>query len=142
MKFLHLAVVFVTTFLSEASALELTIELTGLESRDGNILYAVYTDETSFLSGADNAFASGFLLLSDTNGVPEITLSLEEGQYAVSVIHDENGNGELDIGAFGIPTEGYGFSQNPKTNLAPPIFSETRLELKRTDKTIEIRIKY
>lgn len=142
MKCVPIAAVLVTTMLPEASALELTIELTGLENNNGSLLYAVYADEESFLSGADTALANGFLPLSDKSETPEITVSLDPGQYAVAVFHDENANGKLDTGAFSIPVEGYGFSQNPNTNTAPPSFSETRVVLDESDKTIEVQLKY
>ncbi len=45
------------------------------------------------------------------------------GSYAMAVIHDENMNGELDTQWAGIPTEGYGFSNNPKALLGAPSFS-------------------
>ena len=36
------------------------------------------------------------------------------GTYALTVIHDENMNGKLDTNRLGIPTEGYGFSNDAK----------------------------
>src|SRR5688572_1212349 len=44
---------------------------------------------------------------------------LAEGTYALSVIHDENGNGRLDR-SLGIPREGFGFSRNPRIRMGPP----------------------
>ena len=44
------------------------------------------------------------------------------GTYAIGVIHDENMNGELDANRFGIPTEGYGFSNDARALLGPPAF--------------------
>ncbi|MDG1427859.1 MAG: DUF2141 domain-containing protein [Crocinitomicaceae bacterium] len=40
--------------------------------------------------------------------------SLKKGCYAISAINDENSNRDLDR-FWGIPTEGYAFSNNPKT---------------------------
>jgi uncharacterized protein (DUF2141 family) len=39
------------------------------------------------------------------------------GKYAIVVYHDENANGHFDQNAFGMPMEGYGFSNN-----AAPLF--------------------
>jgi uncharacterized protein (DUF2141 family) len=44
------------------------------------------------------------------------------GDYAISLFHDENGNGKLDT-RFGIPSEGVGFSRNPRLMFGPPSFS-------------------
>ena len=46
------------------------------------------------------------------------------GTYAMAVVHDENMNGKLDTNWFGLPTEGYGFSNNAKAVLSAPSFSE------------------
>jgi uncharacterized protein (DUF2141 family) len=45
------------------------------------------------------------------------------GIYAMAVIHDENMNGKLDTRWPGIPTEGYGFSNDAKGILGAPSFS-------------------
>jgi uncharacterized protein (DUF2141 family) len=45
------------------------------------------------------------------------------GTYALAVIHDENSNGKLDTNWLGIPTEGYGFSNDAKGMLGAPSFS-------------------
>jgi len=44
------------------------------------------------------------------------------GRYALAVIHDENMNGKLDTNWAGIPTEGYGFSNDAKAILTAPSF--------------------
>jgi uncharacterized protein (DUF2141 family) len=44
------------------------------------------------------------------------------GTYALAVIHDENVNGKLDTNALGIPTEGYGFSNDAKAWFGAPTF--------------------
>jgi uncharacterized protein (DUF2141 family) len=45
------------------------------------------------------------------------------GTYALAVFHDENMNGKLDTNWLGIPTEGYGFSNDVKALLGAPPFS-------------------
>jgi uncharacterized protein (DUF2141 family) len=48
---------------------------------------------------------------------------ISPGTYALAVIHDQNMNGKLDTNIFGIPTEGYGFSNGAKALLHAPAFS-------------------
>ena len=50
-------------------------------------------------------------------------VDIPPGTYALAVIHDENMNGKLDTNWLGIPTEGYGFSNDAKAMLGPPSFS-------------------
>lgn len=45
------------------------------------------------------------------------------GTYALAVVHDENFNGKLDTNFLGIPTEGYGFSNDATAALGAPSFS-------------------
>jgi uncharacterized protein (DUF2141 family) len=63
------------------------------------------------------------------------------GDYAVSVIHDENGNGRLDK-FVGIPREGFGFSRNPRMRMGPPRFDECRVSVPAAGARETIRMKY
>ena len=47
---------------------------------------------------------------------------LSPGTYALAVIHDENSDGKLNTNWLGIPTEGYGFSNDARGLLGPPTF--------------------
>ena len=49
--------------------------------------------------------------------------AISPGTYALAVIHDENSNGKLDTNWLGIPTEGYGFSNDAKAVLGTPSFA-------------------
>lgn len=53
---------------------------------------------------------------------------LPSGSYAVALFHDENGNGKLDK-RFGIPLEGFGFSNNPRILFGPPSFATARIRV-------------
>jgi uncharacterized protein (DUF2141 family) len=46
------------------------------------------------------------------------------GRYAMAVVHDENMNGKLDTSWFGLPTEGYGFSNDAKAVFSAPSFAD------------------
>jgi len=48
------------------------------------------------------------------------------GTYAVACFHDENGNGKLDTGIFGIPKEGTVVSNHAKGFMGPPSFDKAR----------------
>lgn len=57
---------------------------------------------------------------------------LPSGSYAVSVIQDENSNGSLDLNTFGVPTEGYGASNNVLPATSAPRFTDSTLTLDGT----------
>jgi uncharacterized protein (DUF2141 family) len=72
-----------------------------------------------FLHYATNIMA---IKIRDTHARCDF-LYIPPGTYALAVIHDENMNGKLDTKWFGIPTEGYGFSNKANAVFGPPSFS-------------------
>ena len=68
--------------------------------------------------------------------------SLPLGTYAVSVFHDENEDGQINQGGFGIPLEGFGFSQNPAITTRAPEFSETAIIVVGAETKTEIELIY
>lgn len=68
--------------------------------------------------------------------------SLPLGTYAVSVFHDENEDGQINQGGFGIPLEGFGFSQNPSITTRAPEFSETAIIVVGAETKTEIELIY
>jgi uncharacterized protein (DUF2141 family) len=53
---------------------------------------------------------------------------VQPGAYAISLFHDENGNGRFDTFA-GIPREGFGFSRNPTVRFGAPRFRQVVIDL-------------
>jgi uncharacterized protein (DUF2141 family) len=64
------------------------------------------------------------------------------GAYALAVIHDENMNGKLDTSWLGIPSEGYGFSNDVKALLGPPSFAAARFPYDGRNLEMTIRLEY
>ncbi|MDX2014903.1 MAG: DUF2141 domain-containing protein [Myxococcaceae bacterium] len=58
--------------------------------------------------------------------------NLPAGDYAVSVIQDENANGNLDNNVLGVPLEGYGVSNNVIPPTSAPRWSDARLTVDST----------
>ncbi len=63
------------------------------------------------------------------------------GDYAITVLHDENRNFKPDF-MLGIPREGVGFSRNPVLRMGPPSFAAARFAVPAAPVAQEIRIKY
>jgi uncharacterized protein (DUF2141 family) len=64
------------------------------------------------------------------------------GRYALAVVHDENMNGKLDTNHLGIPTEGYGFSNDVKGLLGPPSFAAASFAYDGRNLELTIRLEY
>ena len=54
---------------------------------------------------------------------------LPQGEYAIALYHDENKDDECNRNFFGIPKEGYGFSNNIKPTFSAPSFEDTKFQL-------------
>jgi uncharacterized protein (DUF2141 family) len=67
--------------------------------------------------------------------------ALPSGRYAVALFHDENGNGKLDT-RFGIPTEGVGFSRNPRLMFGPPGFAAAEFAVTNQAVSETVKVKY
>jgi uncharacterized protein (DUF2141 family) len=64
------------------------------------------------------------------------------GTYALAVFHDENMNGQLDTNHLGIPTEGYGFSNDVKGVFGAPAFSAASFAYDGQNLALTIRLQY
>jgi uncharacterized protein (DUF2141 family) len=64
------------------------------------------------------------------------------GTYALVAIHDENMNGKLDTNLLGIPTEGYGFSNDVKALLGAPSFSAASFQYNGETLDLTISLHY
>lgn len=64
----------------------------------------------------------------------------EPGQFAISIYHDRNANGDFDKNALGLPAEPWGLSNNPKVRFGPPAVTETLFEVS-ADQSAHVHIK-
>jgi len=113
--------------------------LTGLRSAAGEVRVCLWREAQSF---PDCRRGHNVRMIA-APAAPEVRLELsdlEPGSYAVSAIHDENGNRRLDRTMVGIPTEGVGFSHNPRLMFGPPPFDKARFDAAgETTQTIRMR---
>ncbi|MDX2052710.1 MAG: DUF2141 domain-containing protein [Polyangiaceae bacterium] len=68
---------------------------------------------------------------------------LPKGTYAVAVVHDENGNGKLDTNFLGMPTEGWGTTNNVKPLMSAPTFEDSKVKLPEHKRlALRVRLNY
>jgi uncharacterized protein (DUF2141 family) len=121
---------------SRPKLLTLRVRVTGLRNADGKVLAALYSNSEGFPSQPDKAFKKLELTVEGTAAIGTFA-DLRPGTYAVSVIHDEDGDGKLNTNFIGMPKEGVGASG--KASLGPPTFDGSKFEL--TDEKTEVQIK-
>lgn len=66
---------------------------------------------------------------------------LPDGTYAMTAFHDQNSNDRLDTGLFGIPQEGFAFSNNPGVFFGPPSYTKSKFKL-QGNKKLKLKFKY
>lgn len=106
---------------------EIRLKVTGVTSDAGDILYAIYTDESSFLK-FDKVFKAGSQKAVEGETNLHIT-DIPDGYYAIAIFHDENGNTKLDTNMLGIPKEEVAFSKGEMKMFGPPKFDECAFTL-------------
>lgn len=111
---------------STAYAADLTVDLSNIASTRGTLHIGV-ADSQATWDGKNNFVAAASRKPSG-NEETVFFADLAPGTYAVKVMHDENDNGKLDLGAYGIPAEGYGFSNNPQV-MREATFEEAAFEV-------------
>ena len=110
-------------------AVDLTLEVEGLQASrtpGSALLVGIYTEAGQWLNHA--ASGQRFALDAAVDGKVTVVLkNLPEGRLALSLYHDANGNGRLDMTGTGLPTEPYGFSNNAVGSYGPPTFEQSAL---------------
>lgn len=132
---LGIGVATLSLFAQETSENKVKIVIKKLESAEGSVRVTLFNTEEDWLE-------KGISKSVQVNNKKEVTVEFEnvvKGTYAVSVIHDENSNGELDTN-FGIPSEPYGFSNNARGMFGPASFEDSKFEVAGS-KQIEIDVK-
>ena len=100
----------------------LSLHVAGVKSDDGNVCFAIYSNESSFLK-YDEVFKFGSQKAVKGKTTIEIE-DLPNGNYAVAIFHDANGNKNLDTNMLGIPKEDIAFSRGKMKMFGPPKFDE------------------
>ncbi|GAA4959240.1 DUF2141 domain-containing protein [Algibacter aquimarinus] len=123
------------SFAQTDSTVDVTVNISNLNSNDGKVFVGLYNTKESFLN-------KGYKYLSTEikNNSSTVTFKdVPNGIYAISMYHDENGNNKMDSNFLGIPKEDYGCSNNAKGFMGPPKWEDAKFEIK--DKPITQNIK-
>src|SRR5688572_9305143 len=101
------------------------VTVTNIKDAKGNIRVGLFNNEDDFLEKA----IEGKVVKSTGTDVTVVFENLKPGDYAVSIIHDENENGDIDKNFLGIPKEGFGFGNNAMGSFGPPDFKDAKVSV-------------
>lgn len=116
----------------------LTVNIKNLKNSDGDILVGLYDNDSNF----PRKVSTGKVIKVTEKEMHVTFPDIKPGNYAVSVLHDENQNKDMDQGTLGIPKEGYGFSNNVMGVMGPPSFRKASFHVPDGDSSITIKMKY
>jgi uncharacterized protein (DUF2141 family) len=114
----------------------LTVRVVGLASSEGLVRLALHDSPDSWKRRAEPLHGASLPVedLACTWELPD----LPPGTYAVRAYHDLDGDGEIDTGALGRPTEPHGYSGQRRGRFGPPGWKKARFELGAEPLVIEV----
>lgn len=137
-KHLSMFVFLLMTSLICRAQSNLTVNIERIKNSNGDILIGLYDSTSRF----PRKVSTG-KVIKVTGKEMRVTFSdIKPGNYAVSVLHDENQNKDMDQGKLGIPKEGYGFSNNVMGFMGPPSFRKASFNVPKGDSSITINMRY
>jgi uncharacterized protein (DUF2141 family) len=115
----------------------LTVVIRNIRNDKGTVAAALYQSDEEFMKKTWQTRSAP----SRKGEVQLVFENIPAGEYAISVMHDVNKNGELDKNALGIPKEGFGFSNDAAGTFGPPGFDKGKFTIPR-EKVLIITMKY
>lgn len=119
---------------SSALAQDLNVNISDVHAGKGTLRVAVFNEE-----GYMSSVVTSALVEARSKNAVVVFKNLKPGTYAVAVIQDEDNDGALNKGMFGIPSEPFGFSNLTSMPMGTPSFEDTSFELKE-DTTVKIKM--
>jgi len=126
-----------------AAAATLEIAVTGVRNAAGLVRLCLWTAPNGFPDCTDPQASARREMAPARPG--EVTFRLDHimpGTYAVTVFHDERETGKVATNFLGIPRDGLGASNDPKSRFGPPSFADAAFRLGTADARIAVTMVY
>jgi len=120
---------------------QLIVKISGLRNHTGELFVSLFSGREGFPDDPDMALINRHQPITGDSG-NIVFDDLPYGDYAISLLHDENLDGRMNTSIVGAPREGFGFSGNPKSKMGPPEYDETRFLLLIPEKKMNIVVQY
>jgi uncharacterized protein (DUF2141 family) len=119
----------------------LSFTIRGLRSRQGLVYASLYSKAQGFPEDLSAVIAVGEAAIGGASATI-VFRGLAPGRYAMAYFHDENGNKRMDKGMFGLPLEGYGFSNDARGFMGPPSFEAAAFDYDGGSLDLSVSIVY
>lgn len=111
------------TVFAQSSCPGIHVNIPNIKNTTGNIACGIFESSAGFPNKFLGSAKAVVIRKFHKTKVQCNFSNIPPGTYAIAVIHDENMNGELDTNWFGVPKEGYGFSNTTIDEFGSPAFS-------------------
>lgn len=119
----------------------LTVDISNIQNDKGQIGCSLYSKDDGFPSKPNKADAMMFVK-SKAGKATCVFKGVKAGKYAVSVMHDEDKDGELKTSMVGRPKEWWGVSNNvPPERFGPPKYEAALFSYTGDPKTIKVKLR-
>lgn len=118
----------------------LVVRIADLRNHDGQLIFGVFRAARGFPS--DAARSVNWQVRAARGDSGRFEVELPPGEYAASILHDENANNKMDQNLIGVPTEGYGVTNNPKPRFRAAKFKEALFTLPPSGAEVTISVQY
>lgn len=116
---------------------QLTVTINNIKPVEGELYIAIYDNEDTFMDIDRIAFREIIPVSTETESI--IFTNIPDGEYAIAVFQDLNGNGELDKKGMGLPKEPFGFSNDARGKTGPPKYEKAKFSFSG-DMNISIKL--
>ncbi len=125
---------------------KITIYIENLENFNGSIVVLFYNQDDGYPTKLDKAFLQFSFKISNLTKYQDSYIieipDIAYGEYAISLFHDANSNNKIDTNWIGIPKEGLGGSNNPKSRFGPPKYKDAKFIHNQENTVLNIKINY
>ena len=124
------------------NAQTIDVVIKNIRNTKGQLCLAIFADETGFKS-EKTCWKMTCLKKDIVKGEFHIQIPFRCGEWAFSVLDDENKSGKMEYNLIGMPREGFGFSDYYLTGFHKPLFKDFSFKIAQNEtKTIIVRMKY
>ena len=120
----------------------INLNIKAIRSTKGEMCVAIFSDENGFKS-EEPIWESKYSKSNIQIDILKIQIPFKTGHFAISVLDDENCSGKMEYSIFGIPLEGFGFSNYYHKSLRKPKFNDFDFYIETNEtKSIIVMMKY
>lgn len=106
---------------AQAETKQIDFHIKGINDSKGKLYIQLFKGRDDYIQGKPSAAT---IVKAEQDSATVSFYNIAPGDYALRFFHDQNDNGEMETNLFGMPTEGYGFSNDAKPNFGPVSYED------------------